>query len=149
MNEQFFMPRGLFCLVMAYIPDSNHSHEPNSVTDLISRKLETVGSIRNNLNRHDGKTYGELEMPPAAPLVFLETKPSLNLDSTIIKQTFDVLGVKLDAKKQGEYVCSRQITHPLLTFSDGKSPGHGDCFHLQEPGRYSWRWPSNIQETPS
>lgn len=69
MNNEFFRPRGLFCLVMTYKPESSSSHDRVDLNNAISSSLGP-SSIKRNLRLSSGKTYGEMEMPEAAPLIF-------------------------------------------------------------------------------
>ncbi|MCJ1478673.1 hypothetical protein MMC13_007354 [Lambiella insularis] len=74
MNEQFFQPRGLYCMIMTYKPESSSSHESVDITKVIQSKMEPSGStLSQNMKKmavSSGKTYGEMEMPLAAPLIF-------------------------------------------------------------------------------
>ncbi|MCJ1393444.1 hypothetical protein MMC18_006319 [Xylographa bjoerkii] len=74
MNEQFFQPRGLYCIIITYKPDSTSSHETMDISKTIQSKIDPSGSSWNEkmkkIKASSGKTYGELEMPLAAPLIF-------------------------------------------------------------------------------
>jgi len=74
MNEEFFKPRGLYCLIMTYKPDSTDTHTRVDITQTISSSLTPASSgmrqTFKNLRLSSGKTYGELELPEAAPLIF-------------------------------------------------------------------------------
>lgn len=76
MNEKFFKPRGLICLVMKYAPEARSSHEPVDLSQPLFSSLNPSSSaIKRQLHSirgSSGKTYGELEMPEAAPLIFPE-----------------------------------------------------------------------------
>ena len=76
MNEKFFKPRGLICLVMKYAPEARSSHESVDLSQTLLRSLNPSNSaIKRQLDSmrgSSGKTYGELQMPEAAPLVFPE-----------------------------------------------------------------------------
>ena len=74
MNNEFFKPRGLYCLVMTYKPDSSETHASMDITQAVSSTESPASSgmkqTFKNMRLSAGKTYGELEMPEAAPLIF-------------------------------------------------------------------------------
>lgn len=74
MNNEFFKPHGLYCLIMTYKPEASTTHASVDITKSISSSM-TPGSsgmrqTLNNLRLSSGTTYGELELPEAAPLIF-------------------------------------------------------------------------------
>ncbi|KAF2814362.1 uncharacterized protein BDZ99DRAFT_437263 [Mytilinidion resinicola] len=72
-NTKLFMPRGLYCMVMRFAPDSAHAVESTSVNanDAIARYASAAGSgLTSKLRMASGKTHGEIALPEAAPLVF-------------------------------------------------------------------------------
>ncbi|PMD30177.1 hypothetical protein L207DRAFT_502936 [Hyaloscypha variabilis F] len=74
MNNEFFKPRGLYCLIMTYKPDSTQLHARIDINETISSSMTPAASSTKqtfkNLRLSSGKTYGELELPEAAPLIF-------------------------------------------------------------------------------
>lgn len=92
MNEEFFKPRGLYCLIMTYKPDSSATHASVDITQTISSSLTPASSNMRqtfkNMRLSSGKTYGELELPEAAPLIFpaLESIASDPTEEGIKKQ---------------------------------------------------------------
>ncbi|KAK0102279.1 hypothetical protein ONS95_005901 [Cadophora gregata] len=74
MNEEFFKPRGLYCLIMTYKPDSTASHTRVDINQTIATystpASNTARQTLRNLRTSSGKTYGELELPESAPLIF-------------------------------------------------------------------------------
>jgi hypothetical protein len=74
MNNEFFKPRGLFCLIVTYKPESSESHETIDVTKAISSSMTPAESkmkaFGQSMRLSSGSTYGELELPEAAPLIF-------------------------------------------------------------------------------
>ncbi|KAH7399812.1 hypothetical protein BKA64DRAFT_465634 [Cadophora sp. MPI-SDFR-AT-0126] len=74
MNEEFFKPRGLYCLIMTYKPDSTASHTRVDTNQTIATystpASSTARQTLRNLRTSSGKTYGELELPESAPLIF-------------------------------------------------------------------------------
>ncbi|KAF4960218.1 hypothetical protein FGADI_1238 [Fusarium gaditjirri] len=71
MNEKYFYPKGLCCLIMTWRPDSGRSHE---VVDLTSTVASSIGSydsgFNNKFKTSSGKTFGDFALPEAAPLIF-------------------------------------------------------------------------------
>ncbi|TAQ87812.1 hypothetical protein B7494_g3838 [Chlorociboria aeruginascens] len=74
MNNEFFRPRGLYCLIMTYKPESTSSHDSVDVSNMITKNNTPESSAMKqqfkNLRLSSGKTFGEIEMPEAAPLIF-------------------------------------------------------------------------------
>lgn len=74
MNDDYFVPRGLYCLIMTYMPESSENHESVDITQKISSSISPSSSGMQQAFSHmrlsSGKTYGELELPEAAPLIF-------------------------------------------------------------------------------
>ena len=74
MNNEFFKPRGLYCLIVTYKPESTSAHESLDISKAISNyatpaegKMKAFGQ---SMRLSSGKTYGEMELPEAAPLIF-------------------------------------------------------------------------------
>ena len=82
MNEQFFMPRGLFCLIIKYKPSSkevleNVDIEKNTTEQVANRDGQS--KWKNIWKSAAGTTRNEEEIPEFAPLIF----PALdNMDET-------------------------------------------------------------------
>ncbi|KAF5012464.1 hypothetical protein FDECE_1516 [Fusarium decemcellulare] len=70
MNEEFFRPRGLCCLVMTWRPDSGKQHEDIDLTSTIASSMDSYSSFTGKFKTSDGKTYGDFALPEAAPLIF-------------------------------------------------------------------------------
>ena len=73
MNEQLFKPRGLYAMVMAYQPNTQRPVDARSmnINDIISKWSDPeTKQWRMSLKPSSGKTYGEMELPESAPLVF-------------------------------------------------------------------------------
>ena len=120
MNEKFFKPRGLICLVMKYAPGERASHESVNLSQSLLTSLEpsklTIKRQLNSMRSSSGKTYGELEMPEAAPLVFpdLDAVAAANeadgKKKISIKAKGAFIATYMDKRAQASYVGS-----PLLT----------------------------------
>lgn len=101
MNNEFFMPRGLYCLMLTYKPESSATHASVDISKAIASSLDdtTTGFKKSlkNIKLSSGTTYGELEMPQAAPLIF----PALD-------QIADVEGSE-NAKKSNKFKNSNKF----------------------------------------
>jgi hypothetical protein len=69
MNKNFFRPRGLFCLVLTWNPDSPSTQMSVDTNTLVASSLEPKHGF-NKFHTSNGNTYGEFEFPEAAPLIF-------------------------------------------------------------------------------
>ncbi|KAJ9209379.1 hypothetical protein DTO166G4_9008 [Paecilomyces variotii] len=74
-NDEFFRPRGLYCLLMTWSPDSDEIHTAVNITTTVSESLKPSGSgyaqrIQRNLRSSSGKSYGNLDFPEVAPLIY-------------------------------------------------------------------------------
>ncbi|KAH0382338.1 hypothetical protein KCU89_g17520, partial [Aureobasidium melanogenum] len=73
LNEEFFQPRGLYCLVMTWNPDSNNRVERVNINETVAtlnKGSQGVSGVQDKFRSSDGTTYGELAFPEVAPLVF-------------------------------------------------------------------------------
>ncbi|KAL8707959.1 MAG: hypothetical protein Q9220_007102 [cf. Caloplaca sp. 1 TL-2023] len=71
MNAQVFMPRGLFAMIMRYIPDAEKAVEASTVdTSQLIAKRNAPHNKMNIRPSASGKTYAEIDLPDAAPLIF-------------------------------------------------------------------------------
>ena len=87
LNKAYFRPRGLFCLIFKYKPDANAARETVDLSSTIPKSIIPSSSrfktFVTKVGRASG-TYGRLEMPRAAPLVFpaLDELPSSDAPRT-------------------------------------------------------------------
>ncbi|KAI4716242.1 hypothetical protein E4T48_07543 [Aureobasidium sp. EXF-10727] len=73
LNEEFFQPRGLYCLIMTWNPDSNNKVEQVNISETVAslnKGSKGVAVVGDKFRSSDGTTYGELAFPEVAPLVF-------------------------------------------------------------------------------
>lgn len=71
MNAEFFQPRGLYCLVMTWKPESSAISEDINLTSTISTKINTTDpSISQKFKNSSGTTVGDFKFLEVAPLVF-------------------------------------------------------------------------------
>ncbi|KAL4777273.1 hypothetical protein BDW60DRAFT_660 [Aspergillus nidulans var. acristatus] len=74
-NEEFFRPRGLYCLIMTWEPESDTTFRRFDLKTAISTAVErggpgTLNKLKHKLKSSHGKTHNELPFPESAPLVF-------------------------------------------------------------------------------
>ena len=74
MNDEFYRPRGLYCLVMTWSPESSETSTAFDLTSTISVKSKSNPSGPSNFAKRfsnsSGKTYADMEFPKVAPLIF-------------------------------------------------------------------------------
>lgn len=115
MNENFFRPRGLYCLIMSYDPmgiTGKENVDPlQAMTD--HKANEAAGGslpskVKKNLrNPSAGVSQGERNLPDsAATLVYPDMEPSTqpNHDSSEQKKTFSRLNKYFDRRARARYV---------------------------------------------
>ncbi|THX17656.1 hypothetical protein D6D17_02433 [Aureobasidium pullulans] len=70
-NEQFFMPTGLFCLVVTWNPD-NPDAQATVDFESMARKVMSgsSGQFMSSLRSSNGRTHGEFQWPEVAPLIY-------------------------------------------------------------------------------
>ena len=76
MNERFFQPKGLFCMIMTNKPQREAPEEPLDISQSIAKftvpaETKMKRQLR-DLRTSNGIICGEVEVPAAAPLVFPE-----------------------------------------------------------------------------
>jgi hypothetical protein len=88
MNNEFFIPRGLYAMIIAFKPDSDKAHTVIDINESVSKAItpssSTIQQTFHNLRLTSGATYSELELPEAAPLIF----PALDSTSDAQKSKF-------------------------------------------------------------
>lgn len=72
MNDKLFKPRGLYAMVMKYTPQGTRpiSVQQADLNTIISRESAPHKSYQNFRAVSAGRSYGAIEMPDSAPLVF-------------------------------------------------------------------------------
>ncbi|KAL6716600.1 hypothetical protein ACLMJK_006167 [Lecanora helva] len=117
-NEEFFRPRGLFCLVMTWNPHSVHRVEQVNLTTIIeARSHPQIGlaGFQSKYRTSDGNTFGEFEFPEVAPLVF----PAL--DNLASQTSPDAITAKQKIAKRMKYVAEYWDKRATAEFA-GKNP---------------------------
>ena len=72
-NEEFFKPRGLYCLIMTFDPNSNAAFQEVDITSTIASGDEQrsgMSNLRNKYRAADATTNAAWQFPETAPLVF-------------------------------------------------------------------------------
>ncbi|TVY83711.1 hypothetical protein LSUE1_G002573 [Lachnellula suecica] len=96
MNEELFKPRGLYCLIMTFKPESSQIYGPVNLLQSINTASSSGWSKK--LRVFSGKTHGEMQMPESAPLIF----PAL--DSIVYDNTEEGFKKQIKMKKSGKFV---------------------------------------------
>ncbi|KAI0130458.1 hypothetical protein BJ170DRAFT_315774 [Xylariales sp. AK1849] len=95
-NDEFFRPKGLYCLVMTWRPDSGDLHERVDMTTTVTSAMSSYNAgVFSKFKNSSGKTYGDFDFPEAAPLVF----PTLDVLGTAQGEEAAKLKDKLKKKK--------------------------------------------------
>jgi predicted GIY-YIG superfamily endonuclease len=69
-NKEFFMPKGLFCVVLTWNPESQDARTAVDFEAMAKKVMEREKNPLAALRRSNGKTYGELRWPETAPLIY-------------------------------------------------------------------------------
>lgn len=70
-NREFFMPRGLFALVVTWNPETSDARTSVDFEAMARKVIETgKNNPMRQLKKSNGSTYGEFEWPEIAPLVY-------------------------------------------------------------------------------
>lgn len=109
MNRQYFIPRGLFCLLMTYKPSQTSPLETLDITQTITKSLATpVSGLRGQLDtlkKSSGKTHSGFEIGEAAPLIFpaLDAAPDAQKQNAL-KKGKNFVAEYYDRRAQATYV---------------------------------------------
>ncbi|KKK26899.1 hypothetical protein ARAM_001233 [Aspergillus rambellii] len=113
-NEEFFRPRGLFCLVMTWDPESSSTFTQFNLNTTISTAVEHGGpgftnKLKHKLKSSDGKTAGELPFPEAAPLIFPDLDDDLGSNAAEgklkgTKKRKEFVDNYLDRRSQAKFI---------------------------------------------
>ncbi|PYH88398.1 hypothetical protein BO71DRAFT_391674 [Aspergillus ellipticus CBS 707.79] len=74
-NRDFFMPRGLFCLVMTWNPETDDPYVTFDMNNTIVKAMDrggvsNFGKLKHKLKTSNAQSYGNQLFPEVAPLVF-------------------------------------------------------------------------------
>lgn len=102
MNDEFYRPRGLYCLVMTWSPESSEISSTFDLTSTISAKSKSNSSgpskFAKKFSNSSGKTYADMGFPEVAPLIF----PAL--DNLAEQQGEDAVRKRDKLKKKANFV---------------------------------------------
>ena len=76
MNDEFFRPRNLYCVVMTWNPADPSFETQVNLQGMIAADTTThdpsskMDKLKHNFRESSGQTHGEFEFPETAPLVF-------------------------------------------------------------------------------
>ncbi|TVY82519.1 Carnitinyl-CoA dehydratase, partial [Lachnellula suecica] len=96
MNDNFFRPRGLFCLVLTWNPESSATQMTVDTTTLVASSANHKTGL-NKFHTSNGNTYSDFDIPETAPLVF----PAL--DEMAIQEGGEAVTKRAKLNKAGEF----------------------------------------------
>ena len=111
MNDKLFKPRGLYALIMKYIPQGTRpiSVQQADLHTMIGKEDAPHKSYQNFRAVNAGRSYGAIEMPDSAPLVFPDldevarTQDPAKADK--LKSRMAFVTEYYDKRAQASYVC--------------------------------------------
>ena len=120
MNEQLFKPRGLYAIIMTYQPDAQRPVDarPMDIKDVISKWTDPEAKQwKRHLKPSSGKTYGEMELPESAPLVFPAIDEVVEAGdqekANKMKGSMKFVSSYYDKRAQAKYVSNAVAFQPL------------------------------------
>ncbi|OAP57580.1 hypothetical protein AYL99_08318 [Fonsecaea erecta] len=104
MNENFFKPRGLYALVMAYKPDSDDLVQNVDMNTHLVTSIATRDSGRGSRFADSAGSSREIEIPESAPLIFpeLDALPEGEKENAF-KRSGKRLGDYFDRRAQAKF----------------------------------------------
>ena len=122
MNDKLFKPRGLYAMVMKYIPQGTRpiSVQQADLNTMISKESAPHRPYQNFRAVNAGRSYGAIEMPDSAPLVFPALdEAALTQDpakASKLKSSMAFVADYYDKRAQASYVCPfpGKLHPPLL-----------------------------------
>ncbi|KAH0351854.1 hypothetical protein KCU81_g2108, partial [Aureobasidium melanogenum] len=99
MNKGFFIPKGLFCLVLTWNPDTDEARTAVDFNGMAAKVVNAQnGSFMTSLRKSNGKTYGEFQWPETAPLIYP------GLDALVSSTGPDASSTKSSLQKKRRFV---------------------------------------------
>ncbi|KAL8658263.1 MAG: hypothetical protein Q9202_007605 [Teloschistes flavicans] len=121
LNQNFFRPRGLYCLVMTYDPDSRARVQEINLTSNIAQHSSSPTGLA-NFKAADGTTHRDWQFPETAPLVFPgldqlaeETKGDGAQKKKKVAETYKYVANYWDKRATAAY----QAQHPNTPLAQG------------------------------
>jgi hypothetical protein len=119
MNDKFFRPRGLFCLMMTYKPFSSSKRVSVDTSTTIAKTLTPADSEfkekLKGIRTSSGVTVGEIELPESAPLIFpaIDEAAVKEANKNVLVRGSSFLTEYLDRRAQAAYV-RLFLLHPII-----------------------------------
>lgn len=119
MNDKLFKPRGLYAMVMKYIPQGTRpiSVQQADLNTMISKENAPHKSYQNLRAVNAGRSYGAIEMPDSAPLVFPALDEAAQTQDPAkankLKGSMAFVTDYYDKRAQASYVCP-SLSNSLL-----------------------------------
>lgn len=129
-NDQYFKPRGLYCMVFTYNPKSSKAVESVDVQESIEKGIaKRVDGDGSKFGGTAGETHHDWELPESAPLVFPELDKQIDQSGGKMKQAGHFMqeygNRKARAKFEAENPDSRLNVLPQEEFASRYSdPNH-------------------------
>ncbi|KAI9713761.1 MAG: hypothetical protein M1828_001355 [Chrysothrix sp. TS-e1954] len=131
MNDGLFKPRGLYAMVMSYVPNATRPIEAESVdlTAMIAKQTDQQGQWKANIRANSGKTFGEPELPQSAPLIFPGVEQAVHTEECSKQsdlKTSKILADYYDRRARAVYA----MKHPdsALQLPDHQAPKFASRF---------------------
>jgi hypothetical protein len=126
MNEKFFQPRGLYCMVLTWSPETDATEVGININDTIHKNItppEGLAKVVRNFSPSMGRTNG-VAFTETAPLVFpaldkLDDNHSGEAKTTKekMKAAMGFTGEYFDRRAQAKFVCLPALL-PALTYTN-------------------------------
>ena len=101
-NDEFYRPRGLYCLVMTWSPESSETSSAFDLTSTITAKSRSDSSrpskFAKKFSKSSGTTYADMGFPEVAPLIY----PAL--DNLAEQQGEDAVRKRDKLRKKAKFV---------------------------------------------
>ena len=130
MNDKLFKPRGLYAMVMKYIPQGTRpiSVQQADLNTIISKENAPHKSYQNFRAVNAGRSYGAIEMPDSAPLIFPALDEAAQTQdpakASKLKNSMAFVTDYYDKRAQAYYV--RPYLLPTLSSPSSSSSGVDD-----------------------
>ncbi|KAK6001229.1 hypothetical protein QM012_002560 [Aureobasidium pullulans] len=98
-NKEFFMAKGLFCLVLTWNPDTDEARTAVDFNGMAAKVMNKQnGNFMTSLRKSNGKTHGEFQWPETAPLIYP------GLDALTSTSSQNAQSTKSSLKKKRQFV---------------------------------------------
>lgn len=141
MNDEFYRPRGLYCLVMTWSPESSETSSTIDLTSTIFAKSHSnnnkgASKLAKKFSNSSGKSYANMEIPEVAPLIYpaLDKLAEQQGEDAVrkrdkLKKKANFVDDYWDKRAQAKYVSDpfRSSVSPLMTISLQDRQASGQC----------------------